>query len=186
MTRMRLLERTEKITRGVSSVTSALGIALLGSVGVLLVTGVILRAFGRALSGAFDLVQILIVGAVAFAFVDCELKNRHAKAEVLVDRMKPRPRAWVDGFTTLCALFYWLVVLLSSWQIALRKFAEGEETDMLKVPIAPFRAVWLFGLVLLCVIVCTKLVRHVRRGIGIDPRSGARPEAGGQQAGASK
>jgi len=162
---MDFLGRAGKAIGGINAFTSRLGMVLLGSCGVILVTGVILRLFGRVLSGAFDLVEILIVGAVGFAFVDCELRNRHARAEVVIERVRPRRRAWIESFTTLCALFYWLVVLWSCWQLALRKWAEHEETDMLKLPIAPFRGAWLFGLALLCAVVLIKLVHHVKRGI---------------------
>ncbi|HVN97998.1 MAG TPA: TRAP transporter small permease [Syntrophorhabdaceae bacterium] len=162
---MGALERIQKVINRIGALTSGLGIVLLASVGVVLVTGVVMRVLGKALSGAFDLVQILIVGAVAFAFVDCELRNRHARAEVVVERLKPKLRAWFESLTTLCALFYWVVVFLAGAQLALMKYAEHEETDMLKVPIAPFRGAWLFGLALLCVVVFIKLINHVKRGV---------------------
>jgi TRAP-type C4-dicarboxylate transport system permease small subunit len=162
---MGFMERVENVVLRISAVTSGAGMILLGLVGIVLAAGVVVRYFGHALSGSYDLVQILIVVAVAFAFVECELKNRHARAEVVVDRVPPGMRAWFESLTTLCSLFYWGVLVYSGLQLALRKWAEQEETDMLKVPIAPFRGAWLFGLVLMCVIVLSRLIQHVKKGI---------------------
>ena len=162
---MAFIKKAEDAVVKISKVTSGTGIVLLGVVGVILVSGVIIRYFGHAFSGSYDLVQILIVVAVAFSFVDCELRNRHARAEVVVDRLRPRMRAWFESITTLCALFYWVVLVYCGLPLALRKLADHEETDMLKVPIAPFRAAWLVGLSLMCVILAIKLARHIREGI---------------------
>jgi TRAP-type C4-dicarboxylate transport system permease small subunit len=93
------------------------------------------------------------------------MKNRHAKAEVVIDHMRPRARAWFQSLTTLCSLFYWLVLLYAGWIFAVRKFADHEETDMLKVPVAPFRGAWLIGIALMCVILIIKLVQHVKKGV---------------------
>ena len=162
---MAFMERARKVVNTISAATSGAGQILLGLVGLVLVSGVVIRFFGHAFSGSYDLVQIMIVVAVAFAFVDCEQRNRHAKAEVLVDRLRPRMRAWFESITTLCSLFYWGVLAYSGWLLALRKFADQEETDMLKVPIAPFRGAWLLGLVLMCVILLTKLAQHIKQGV---------------------
>ncbi len=162
---MAFIKKAEKVITKVNMVTSGTGLILLGLVGIVLVAGVVIRFFGHAFSGSYDLVQILIVVAVSFAFVECELKNRHAKAEVVVDRLRPRMRAWFESLTTLCSLFYWVVLVYSGCLLALRKFADHEETDMLKVPIAPFRGAWLFGLFLMCVVLLIKLVEHFKQGV---------------------
>jgi len=162
---MAFMKTVEEAVFKISKVTSGTGIVLLGLVAVILVSGVIIRYLGHALSGSYDLVQILIVVAVAFAFVDCELRNRHARAEVVVDRLRPRMRAWFESITTLCALFYWVILVYCSLPLALRKFADHEETDMLKIPIFPFRGAWLIGLALMCAVLAIRLVQHVRVGI---------------------
>jgi TRAP-type C4-dicarboxylate transport system permease small subunit len=162
---MGFIKRLEKIVIRISAVGSGTGIILLGLVGIILVMGVVIRWFGHAFSGSYDLVQILIVVSVAFAFVDCELRDRHARAEVVVEHVRPRMRAWFETFTTFCALIYWVVLVYSGWMLALRKFAGHEETDMLKVPIAPFRGAWLFGLVLMCIVLFIKLVQHFKQGV---------------------
>jgi hypothetical protein len=45
----------------------------------------------------------------------------------------------------------------------IEKWIAGEETEILKVPVVPFRGFWVFALILMCLLLLLKLSHHIKR-----------------------
>ncbi|MBI5440674.1 MAG: TRAP transporter small permease [Deltaproteobacteria bacterium] len=137
--------------------------ALFMSLVALLVAGnVVCRAFHIALPGTFDLVETLIIVAVAFALVYGQSEDRHLRAEIAIERMTGRLRSGVESFLALLSVFYWAVLLVSGAVLMKEKWQGDEATDILRVPVVPFRAVWVFALALMVVLLIHRLVGHLQ------------------------
>ncbi len=142
---------------------AVLGSADIGFCTIIMVTGVILRLFfGRTIPGTFDMVETAIVLVGAYSFVYCETQNFHTKADVIVMHLKSRTRSRLEVLTTLLNLFFWVTLLYAGWKMLLRMYADGEETELLKINVVPFRAMWVLSLALMCLVLFFKLIHHIR------------------------
>lgn len=129
---------------------------------IIIVAGVISRALGHALAGTFDLIETAIVLVGAFSFQYCEMQNHHTKADVIVNRVSPRTRSRLEAITTFFNLAFWSLLLYAGWEMLVRMYREGEETELLKINIVPFRALWVAALLLMCLILLFKWLRYIR------------------------
>lgn len=146
---------------------SALDICVIS---VLLVFGVIVRWTDSIVAGMFDIVEVLIVLVGAYAFVYCETQNGHTKADIITNRLSSRARNRCEVVTTFLSLCFWFVLLCAGWRMLVRMFYEGETTELLKINIVPFRALWVFGLLLMCFLLLFKLFHHIGDLFSVDQR----------------
>ncbi|HVN95153.1 MAG TPA: TRAP transporter small permease [Syntrophorhabdaceae bacterium] len=142
--------------------------AVLGSVDIgfctmILCTGIFLRLFlGRTIPGTFDLVETAIVLVGAYSFVYCEIQNHHTKADVIVMHLKSRTRSRLEVLTTFLNLAFWVTLLYAGWGMLTRMYENGEQTELLKINVVPFRALWVLSLLLMCIVLFFKLIHHIR------------------------
>ena len=142
--------------------------AVLGSVDIgfctiIMVTGVFLRLFfGRTIPGSFDVVETAVVLVGAYSFVFCETRDRHTKADIIVNHLKSRTRSRLEVFTTFLNLSFWAILLYAGFKMLLRMYEEGETTELLKLNVVPFRAMWVLSLVLMCLVLVIKLIHHIQ------------------------
>ncbi|HEX2967072.1 MAG TPA: TRAP transporter small permease [Syntrophorhabdaceae bacterium] len=140
------------------AVTAAIFIAII----ILLITvSVISRAFHVALPGTFDLVETLIVVGIAFALVYGQLEDRHLRADIAIERLKGRVRAAVESFLGVLNIVYWFTLLCAAIFMIKNKWGGEETTDILRVPVVPFRMVWVFALFLMLLLLIFRLIKHV-------------------------
>ncbi len=138
------------------------GIAILAMMG-LTCLDVVLRLGGRPLPGTYELVGFLGALVAAFAFAYTSLEKGHIAVEILAERMPQRIQTVFDVCSALggAALFG-----LLTWQSAL--YAEdlrrsGEVSLTLGMPVFPFAFGIAAGSALLCLLLATEMVRHLRR-----------------------
>lgn len=151
----------EKVINRIGTWGAVLGAVDIGFCTIVIVAGVVARAFGHAIPGTFDLVETAIVLVGAFSFEYCELQNHHTKADVIVNRLGRRMRSCFETVTTFLSLSFWTLLLYAGWVMLLRMYREGEETELLKINVVPFRALWVFSLLLMCLILLTKWLHHL-------------------------
>lgn len=133
-------------------------IALLSTV-ALDTTAVVLRQFGRSLPGSTEVVQFAIVPATAIALLMATLLKRHASVHVLTDRLGPRLRAASARLADASLLVLCLLLAAASvWLLADTRH-EPERSDLLGLPLAPLRVIWLAALVGASGISAWRLVR---------------------------
>ena len=139
-----------------------LGMVFISIVCLVIGTDVLARHLGTALPGTYDMVESLVVVGVAFALVYTEMTDRHTKAEIVVQRLHGRTKATFEATTTILSLFYWAVLTYMAFETFVEKFIAGEKTQILKIPIVPFRGVWAFASLLMFVMLLIKLFHHMK------------------------
>jgi TRAP-type C4-dicarboxylate transport system permease small subunit len=151
----------EQLINKISKRGVAVAAVFLSVIALLITTSVICRAIHISLPGTFDLVETLIVVAIAFALVYGQLEDRHLRADIAIDRLKGRVRSAVESFLGVLNLVYWVTLLCAAGFMMWRKWGAEETTDVLNVPVAPFRGVWVFALIIMVLLLVFKLIYHV-------------------------
>ena len=151
----------EQLINKISKRGVAVAAVFLSAIALLITTSVIFRAIHISLPGTFDLVETLVVVAIAFALVYGQLEDRHLRADIAIDRLKGRVRSAVESFLGVLNLVYWATLLCAAVVMMWRKWGSEETTDVLNVPVVPFRGVWVFALIMMVILLVFKLIHHV-------------------------
>jgi TRAP-type C4-dicarboxylate transport system permease small subunit len=140
----------------------------LGSLGLLLamtfdVVAVIGRGLGVPLLGSIELIQACVVLAASASLVSATLGGSHATMHVLVERLRPRlRRALSQSAQWLSALFFLWLSAGSIW-VAAELWPGREATELLRLAIAPLRALFCASTLLAALLFVVSALR-VRRG----------------------
>ena len=153
---MRWLER---LTR---SVALAGGLLLVGVMGMTVVSVLGRYLFNAPVPGDYEITE-LAIGIAAFAFFPyCHISNANIVVELFTGRMPARWKAALDAVHNVT---FAIVAGLIAWRLfigGMHKFADGETTMFLGIPIhwAYFSA--LMGAGLLTVVCVLLLFRHLK------------------------
>jgi len=137
--------------------------------GIFLVAGMLLlmsNILGRfvhiVIPGSYELFELIMAIPVAFALVYAALKKTHVVVHLIVSRFPLRLGAATEIMTSLLSFAIWALI---AWGGASLAYENGlkEMTDILEVPVLPFRIVWLFCLFLFCLTYLVDLSRAARR-----------------------
>jgi TRAP-type C4-dicarboxylate transport system permease small subunit len=161
----RLMGWFERLIMKIGNWGTVLGAVFMSAIALLITATVIGRAVRVALPGTFDLVETLVVVGIAFALVYGQLQDRHLRAEIAIERLRGRVKSGIESFVGVLNLFYWAVLLYAGAAMFSDKWGKGEATELLKVPVAPFRAVWVFALIVMCLLLIFRLFHHLRRWV---------------------
>ncbi len=152
----------EKIIIRTGNWGTLMGAVFMSLIALIITAMVLGRTFRIALPGTFDLVETLVVVGIAFALVCGQLQDRHLRAEIAIGRLRGRLKYGIESFLGILNLFYWAVLLWAGLAMFWDKWNKGEATEILKVPVVPFRGVWVFALVLMVLLLSIKLIHHVK------------------------
>ena len=155
----------EAFVSRVSLLARDIGAVFLLTVMAVIVCNVFYRALGGIIPGTYDLVELLIVPALAFALVTVELAKRHTIVDMILNYLPSKARLWVELAMTLISLTFWSIVCWASYWITMEKMRIGERTDTLRVSIIPIRWLWVFALGWLIVVIVLntcKLIAEIR------------------------
>jgi len=151
----------ERLVNRIGTWGTVLGMVFISLVTIIICAQVLGRFAHFSLPGSYDLVETLVVVGVAFTLVYAQIEEKHTRAEILIDRLHGRTKAALETVTTCISLFLWVVLAYAGWLTFADKYAEGEQTEILKISIVPFRGVWVFATILMCLLLFLKLYRHV-------------------------
>ena len=76
--------------------------------------------------------------------------------------MRGRVKSGVESILGILNLFYWAVLLWAGILMLVDRWETGESTEILKVSVVPFRGVWVFALILMCLLLLFRLIHHLR------------------------
>jgi TRAP-type C4-dicarboxylate transport system permease small subunit len=153
----------EMLIKKIGNGGTVLGAIFMSAIALIITATVVGRAVRVALPGTFDLVETLVVVGIAFALVYGQLQDRHLRAEIAIERLRGRMKSGIESFVGVLNLFYWAVLLVAGATMFYDKWGKGESTELLKVPVVPFRGVWVFALILMCLLLLFRLFHHIRR-----------------------
>ena len=149
----------ERLTR---SVALAGGLLLVGVMGMTVVSVLGRYLFNAPVPGDYEITE-LAIGIAAFAFFPyCHITNANIVVELFTGRMPARWKAALDAVHNIT---FAIVAGLIAWRLfigGMHKFADGETTMFLGIPIhwAYFSAV--LGASLLTVVCVLLLFRHLK------------------------
>ena len=147
--------------RRLSSDGVAIGAAFLTGMMVLIVANIIYRLFGHVIPGSYEISTLMIVVAVAFALGYAAVHNSHIVVKIVVTRFSERWQAILTVIMSLISLATWAVIAFASYNVLSQRWLT-EMTDLLDIPYLPFRMIFVLGLVILCLVYITDLVRALR------------------------
>lgn len=131
----------------------------------LVVTSVILRRFGKPISGAYDYVGFILALTVSFSLAHCAFKKGHTQVDMFVNRLFPRVAAAVDSCTGLLSVALFSVV---TWQcVALGQDIRraGEVSMTALIPFYPYIYGMAFGCGLLTLAVFCEFLRSLGKAV---------------------
>jgi TRAP-type C4-dicarboxylate transport system permease small subunit len=124
-------------------------------------SNVIFRIFGAVIPGTYELVEITVVIVAGFALSDTEFHRRHTNVDMVVVHLPKRIRLWLENACNLVSWVYWVLIAWASTSLLIAKASRGETTDILKISVIPFRAVWVLGLILICFVIIYNTSKNV-------------------------
>ncbi|MFC1532434.1 TRAP transporter small permease [Thermodesulfobacteriota bacterium] len=159
------MKKFSQIIEWITNYGMILGSVITVAVMLLIVANVCIRFFGGVIGGTYELVEIFICASVAFALAYCGLVDGHVSVHILLDRLPPRVRFISGIITKSLGILIWMIMFYFSIKVLQLKYITDERTDVLLISYTPFRIIWVFGLLLLSVIIFIKLWKHWREGV---------------------
>lgn len=152
----------DKIMKWLTEIGTWIGIAAMTTV-MLIVTGnVVWRIFGKVIPGTYDLVETITVLVAAFAIVKCEMEKKYTTVDMLTTLMKKRTQIWFEQICHVISFGFWATICYATIMITIDKAKVGEYTDLLKISIIPFRAIWSYALALIALLVVYNFYKNFR------------------------
>jgi len=118
---------------------------------VMVVASVIYRMCGHVIVGSYELTELFTVVAVAFALGYATLEKRDVIIDILIPKIPQQTRTILEAVMSLISLGTWAVIVWAGIGFMIQTWLT-EDTPMLEVPYLPFRFVWVFGLLFLCLV----------------------------------
>lgn len=156
--------RTESVVTQVSRVSNVIGIIGVGIL-MLLITADVLGRFllNSPIKGAVDVNEYVMIIAVFCSVAYCAVVKGHVKVDMLVSRFPERGQAIIDSFTGIVSLVLLSLIVWSASAKLVHSWTRDEVSLTLAIPAWPFRAVFLIGIIMLCLVILTQFVHQVAR-----------------------
>lgn len=121
---------------------------LVGSAGLLAATAtdalaVLGRHTGVALLGSIELVQVAVVLVASAAMIGATVERAHASVHIFTERMAPPTAARLARGAALLGASLFVLIALGSAIVAADLWNGHERTELLGIPLRPFRLVWI-------------------------------------------
>jgi TRAP-type C4-dicarboxylate transport system permease small subunit len=156
------MEVLERIIKKIGIFGTICGVVVLSAIALIISITVVGRAMHVAFAGTFDLVETLVVVTISFALVYGQLEDHHIRADLAIERLHGRVKAAIECFLGVLAFAYWAALLWAGWIMMLEKWGAGEATEILGVPVGPFRGIWVFALGVMLVLLLLKEIRNIK------------------------
>lgn len=158
------MEYLANLVRRIGGWGMALGATFLVGMMVLIVASVIYRRIGHVIPGTYELSELMIVVTAAFALGYAALKKSHIVVKIVVERFSQRTRAILEAVMSLISLATWAAVAWTGVLLVSTRWL-NEDSEMLSVPFLPFRLIFLFGLILFCLVYLIDMIRALRQAV---------------------
>jgi TRAP-type C4-dicarboxylate transport system permease small subunit len=133
---------------------SRLGVALasvaLAAMGLLTVVNVITRRFDFPINGAYSISVLLAVLAISFAIVRAQVEGEHIEIQLVTGKIPEGLQSVLRWISGLAGVTVWAFASWAAFRYAVKSAHRNELMDPLDIPVYPFRFIWGFALVLLC------------------------------------
>lgn len=159
---MNVLEKAVlRITRA-GTVLGAVGLLI---VMLLVVTSVVARFFGSAVSGSYEMTQLIISVTISFSLAHTALNNGHVMVELVVTRLPAGVQRVATVIVSALCLVFWGLLAFAGVDFAMDKGLR-EVSETLDMPHLPFRAFLALGMLLLALSYAPRVVKGAARPAG--------------------
>lgn len=128
---------------------------------VLSTADVVLRLFGRAIPGTYELVGFLGTIVVSFALAFTSMEKGHIAVEILVNKLPQRAQLAIEAFCNLVGALLFIVIAYQAVLYALDIRKSGEVSLTLQLPPYPF----IFGIAAGCALLSLLLVADFMKSL---------------------
>jgi TRAP-type C4-dicarboxylate transport system permease small subunit len=157
---MRYLEKwTELISARLNWIAAAAVVVIM----VLTCADVVLRFFGRPITGTYEMVGLFGSVIVSLALAQTSLEKGHIAVEILMDHMPEKVQAMVETAGSLLGAFLFGTITWQSYNYAAELKQTGEVSLTLGMPTYPFAYGIMAGCGALCLVLMTNTFRSLAR-----------------------
>ena len=121
--------------------------------------------FGIPLKGTVDIVSLMGVLVIGGAIGHTQVLKGHVRITLFIDMLPKQARTIVTGLVDIAGMVLFGIL---SWQtilFALGTHENGELSEVLKIPIAPFAFVVSVGCISLTLVLMADLINVLTRGV---------------------
>ncbi|MFC1532225.1 TRAP transporter small permease subunit [Thermodesulfobacteriota bacterium] len=152
----------DNVARKIGVVAMVIGATFLTGTMLMVMTNIISRRFGFVVLGVYELVELLMVVVVAGAVGYTELNKGHVTVSLIKDFLSKRTNQIIERFIHFIHLITWGAVLCSAVLIMVERWSI-EVSDVLELPVFPFRAVWTYGLIFWCLVILMDFIKSWKK-----------------------
>lgn len=140
-------------------------LTIFGGIGLLLALAtdsisVVGRHLGMPITGTIEIVQVGVLIAGSLGILIATLTKSHANVHLLIERLSPKAQNFLGIMAKILSLFFIGSIIIGSiWQFK-DNFGTYEESEILKIPLMPLRAIVILALLG----VCALFVRQIFKG----------------------
>lgn len=160
--------RSNKLFLKARSSLNMVGLASIVVIMLVTTVDVVLRYFFNSpLRGAFEISELIMVVVVFFGLGYTQSVKAHVRVDILVSHLSIKSQLLVDLLNTALSLSFFGLVVWRSLLHAAYVWQSGEYTDLLQIPMAPFKFLVPFGIGLFCIELIIDMVcifREILRG----------------------
>jgi TRAP-type C4-dicarboxylate transport system permease small subunit len=159
------VEYFARVVQRVIGACVGLGNIFLIGVMLLVVVVVIGRSFGQAIPGSYELMQLMLVVPIAFYIAYGAISDTHVVVKLVVSRFPKRVQAIMASFTSVLSIVTLALFVWAGAELTYKRVLIKEHTEVLEIPMTPFRGVWVFALLLFCLVILIDLSKSLRQAV---------------------
>jgi TRAP-type C4-dicarboxylate transport system permease small subunit len=139
-----------------------LGAVALVLLGLLITVSVLVRATGGVIKGNSEIGEMLIIVVASCALVAATLSDGHPHIHMIVEKISSSLRRKIALAITCLGAIFWAAAAWMNGLVAIENTKLIEETEILRIPLAPFRLVWIAALALVTALLVAKAIQMLR------------------------
>jgi TRAP-type C4-dicarboxylate transport system permease small subunit len=147
------MNRFSNVVRRMNTIGAIVGACFLMGVMVLTVANVITRLAGKSIFGTYEAIEVMMIIVVTFAIGYTALSKSHIAVKILVSRLSQRTGGIFNIIVAVISLASLALIIWASIDIFLHfSWVKAQESQWFGLPYLPFRCIFLFGLILFCLV----------------------------------
>ncbi len=139
------------------------GLGFLLAMMAVVVINVITRPMGMPIKPVYELVSIFSAAAIAFAVLFTTLERSHIVIDILTSHLSKRARAGFEVITSFLSLGTLGALGYATFRFNIEQWELHERTDLLHISVIPFRYIWLFVILMVCLLLIVHFSEAISR-----------------------
>ncbi len=140
------------VVKGALWIALSIGVIFMLGTMLIIVANIISRIFGNPILGTLEVTSLCLVPAIAITLGYAAFTQTHVVVDIVTSHLKKRGiiSTTLALITAFCSIVFWALVAWRSTEYAIGQWSIRETTEVLKLPVPPFRLIWGIGLWIWC------------------------------------